>query len=311
MIAKVSVVMPLYNAEKYVKETIESVINQSYKEWELIIVNDASIDESVRIIESFHDARIKLFHNERNRGIAYTRNKAIELSSGKYVALMDDDDIAPACRLEKTVQYLDDNADIDVVGGHCRFIDEKGNIIKNKQWNVYQNPLFLKAWLLLGDPIPNSSALIRKKFIQENKLCYRDGMQGAEDYRFWVECSLKGKIANIDEILLYWRTGHDNETSRVSTQRLEKRKKALCEIRKYALEQTGFQLSSEEIHLINKIFDDEGSIANNKELEFLFVTLKKISLQAKEMNLENEREITTMCRKRFGEKVGKAFYLWE
>lgn len=305
---KVSVVVPVYNAEKFIKSTLDSLLSQTFSDYEIIMVNDMSTDQSVKIINQFHDQRIKMFYNERNMGIAYTRNRAIELSSGEYIAIMDDDDIAPPRRLEKEVQFLDQNPDIAVVAGHCRFIDEAGHMIQNRQWNVFQNPDYIKAYLLTGDAIPNGAAMVRRQFILENNILYQDGLCGAEDYQFWVECSLHGKIANLDEIMLYWRIGHNNETTR--NWHTQKRKEALKSIRKYALEGNGFHLNESEIELLNQIFDGDSALGK-EELNALYKTLRKITVQAREMEFDNKDEIAAMCRKRFGEKVGKAFYLWE
>ena len=107
--------MPLYNAEKYVFKAVNSILNQSFRDFELIIVDDCSVDNSASIVTEFNDDRIKFFSNERNQGIAYTRNRAIELASGEYIAIMDDDDIAPLNRLEREVLYLDENPNIIAV----------------------------------------------------------------------------------------------------------------------------------------------------------------------------------------------------
>lgn len=305
---KVSVVVPVYNAERYIGIMLDSILNQSFSNFEVIMVNDKSTDDSEEIIQCYHDKRIKIFRNEQNMGIAYTRNKAIKLSCGEYIAIMDDDDVAPLDRLEKEVRFLDTNPEVDVVAGHCRFIDRFGNIIPNKQWNVYQNPGYIKAYLLTGDAIPNSAAMVRKKFIEGNHIQYREDLCGAEDYRFWVECSLHGVITNLDEVMLYWRGGHDNETSR--KYQTENRRRALTSIREYALKHNGFILERSEVELLSRIFDEDVSV-NKKELNALYEVLKKIVVQARELGVDNRDEIVAMCRKRFGEKVGKAFYLWE
>ena len=307
---KVSIVVPVYNAEAYIAEMLKSILNQTYQDYEVVLVDDKSTDRSVEIIQGIADSRIKLFHNKENSGIAYTRNKAIELANGDYIALMDDDDIAPPYRIEKEVHFLDENVDIDIVGGHCRFIDEDGKMIPNKQWNVFQNPNYIKAYLLLDDAIPNGSAMIRRKFIESHTLRYQDHMCGAEDYRFWVESSLVGKIANIDEILLYWRIGHNNESKRVHESKTVERNQVLKDIRKYAFEKNGIHLESKQLEILNQIFNEDSIIKDMDEMKLLYEALKNISNQAQQKHLHNAKEITAMCRKRFGEKVGKAMFLW-
>lgn len=307
--SRVSVCIPVYNGGKYLNEAINSLLNQTYEDFEIILVDDSSTDNSIEIIQSYKDKRIHLYKNEKNQGIAYTRNRAIDLANSEYIALLDDDDIAVPYRLEHEVKFLDDNKDIDVVGGHLRRIDKNGNDL-NSQWNVYLNPNYIKAYLMLGDTIANGTVMFRKKFVNDHNIRFKDNMYGAEDYMFWVECSLKGKITNLDEVLLLWRVGHGNETQNVFNNKLVERNKVIDDIHTYALYENGFRLNQNELTILNKVFREEGTIDNQQEMEQLFNTLKNIARQASNYKLDNEKEIITMCRKRFGEKVGKAFYLW-
>lgn len=308
---KVSVILPLYNAERYIKATLNSILSQTYQDFEIIIVNDKGSDNSINIVREFEDKKIKIYENSANYGIAYTRNKAIELSTGEYIALMDHDDIAPNTRLEKQVTFLNDNSDIDVVGGHCRHIDHEGNIVPYKTWNAYLDPAYIKAFLMLGNTIYNSSVMFRRSFVQQNNITYKDDMYGTEDYMFWVECSLYGKISNIDEVLAYWRTGDNNETSRVMKNFMNERKKRLDYVHTYALEKNGFILDKEELAFLNKVFMEEGTLDSKEEIMELYYVLRKIAKQSIEKGMENSKAVVTMCRKRFGEKIGKAFYLWD
>lgn len=304
----VTVVMPVYNTEKYLKQAIESILKQTYTDFELLIIDDASSDGSIDIINQCSDRRIRLIRNEVNKGISRTRNIGIELSNSKYIALMDSDDIAVPTRLEKEVQYLDTNKEIDVVGGHLRAIDMEGMDL-NKQWSVYLNPKYIKAYLLLSNTVANGTTMFRKSFVDQYNIRFEENSIGAEDYRFWVDCSLHGNIANLDEVLLYWRTGHYSETMKVKSNKSRE-----CEesnIHTYVFKKTGFCLSEEHISILNRIFKEDGIVQSREELEKLYFALKEIANQAIELKLANSKEVVTMCRKRFGEKVGKAFYLWE
>lgn len=108
--------MPVFNGGKFIRESIESVLSQTFTDFELIIVDDGSTDNTIDIIRSFEDKRIRLLLNESNRGIGYTRNKALENSKGKYVAVLDSDDIAYPTRLEKQVHFLENNSDYAAIG---------------------------------------------------------------------------------------------------------------------------------------------------------------------------------------------------
>src|SRR5580693_6014535 len=112
----VSVAMPVYNAEKYIMQAIDSVLGQSYPHFELVIVNDGSTDRSKEIIHSYSDKRIRFYDNEVNLGITKTRNKCIQYATGKYIAVLDNDDIALPFRLEKQVEFLESDFDYALCG---------------------------------------------------------------------------------------------------------------------------------------------------------------------------------------------------
>lgn len=308
--ARVTIIMPVYNGEKYIKEAIDSIVNQTFKDWELLCIDDCSSDSSVKIIQSYEDERIKLLCNNENRGIAFTRNIGLENAKTEYIALLDDDDIAMPYRLEKEVEYLDLHTDIHVVGGHQRQIDAQGNDL-NKQWSVPLNPNYLKAYLLFNNGVVNGSTMFRREFIEKNSIRYKDNMCGAEDYMFWVECSLHGKIKNLDNVFLLWRVAGQNETFNMIDNYKQKRFAALKKIKKYAIKGNGFEISESELEIICRCFYEDGIVNNMDELKALFNALKNISEQAKKIEVINSKEVVTMCRKRFGEKVGKAFFLWE
>ena len=121
----VSVAMPAYNSEEYVKQAIDSVLAQTFSDFELIIVNDGSSDRSKEIILSYTDERIRYLENEKNLGIVKTRNRCIANAAGKYIAVLDNDDIALPFRLEEQVRFLEANSDYGVCGSFYRIIDSE------------------------------------------------------------------------------------------------------------------------------------------------------------------------------------------
>lgn len=306
---KVSVVIPVYNAERFLKETLQSVLNQTFQDFEILLIDDGSTDGSLKIAEAFQDKRIRIFCNEKNLGIAQARNRGIANAESEYIALLDHDDIALPFRLEHEVDYLDQNPSIMVVGGHQREINEEGKDL-NKQWNGYLNPMYIKAYLMFNNPMINGSTLFRKLFVEQNQIFYQDNLYGAEDYMFWVECSLKGKIKNLDEVFLLWRRSKGQETTIRKKKSQYERNKALSKIRETAIKGNGIALEKWEYEIIHRVFEEEGLLQNITEIEMLYQILKNIAEQAVYKKLENAEEIKSMCRKRFGEKIGKAFFLW-
>lgn len=290
---KVSIIMPLYNAEKYVEKAIRSILNQSFNDFELIVINDGSIDNSCNIVSTFNDDRLKFFNNDRNRGIAYTRNRAIELASGEYIAIMDDDDIAPLNRLACEVKYLDEHPDIIAVCGNACRIDENDNDL-NELWRVCRSPKRINALFLFGDPVPNSSAMVRRKIIIDNDIRFRENMHGIEDYRFWSEVSLRGLIGSIDEIMLYNRLNHGSESGVQNTPENQKlRRIEFFNTKDILFSHYGVHFKHKEREKLYDTFSECRTTASFSELVTVFPIIIKIAKQTFSCSIS--REIRQVC----------------
>lgn len=205
--ALVDIFVPCYNAGKFLQEMIESIKAQTYQDYKVIFIDDGSTDDSVEIIKKYamEDSRVRLIQNDRNHGVQYTRNRGLVECHAPYIALMDADDIMPSYRLEHQMKYLLEHPECDIVSGNYQLISEsgqRGNIASFGEWTkqeVYANLFF---W----DVIANGSAIIKKKFIDENKLMYDESFPSVGDYNFWVDCMLAGAEMHImNEILEYYR----------------------------------------------------------------------------------------------------------
>lgn len=199
---KVSVVMPVYNGEKYLKEAIDSILNQTYTDFEFIIINDGSTDSTKEIIQSFEDQRIVVLENEKNLGIVSTLNRGLDCAVGEYIARMDADDIAEKGRLEKQVNTLDGDSTIGVLGTGTRVF---GDDIEDKEMHSTLNPNQLKAELIFSSCICHPSVMIRKKVLDEFGIRYKEEYKGAEDYEMWWQIAAVSKIASIPDILHNYR----------------------------------------------------------------------------------------------------------
>ncbi|WP_052671756.1 glycosyltransferase family 2 protein [Photobacterium leiognathi] len=200
----VSVILPVYNAEKYLHEALSSIVEQTYTNLEIIVINDGSTDNSLSIIKEFSvvDERIKIINRE-NKGLIYSLNEAISISTGQYIARMDADDISLPLRIEKQVQLLETG--YDICGCHFHFITENGKFIKSRVVSV--NPHFQSIILTRSTPFAHGSVLIRKSFLDNNKIEYsNENYTSAEDYNLWVECFNYGaRISNVDDYLFKYR----------------------------------------------------------------------------------------------------------
>jgi len=196
------VVMSVYNGEKYLKSAVESILNQSFKDFEFIIVDDGSTDESLNILKSFqsHDSRIKIISRE-NKGLVFSLNEGINLAQGEYIARMDADDISKISRLEKQFKYMKENS-LVICGTWAEGIDEVGNKIKDMNYPPSEKKI--KIFSLLHNPFIHPSVMFRKD-IFEKVGGYRKFFKHIEDYELWTRIVFKYKTGNIPEALLEYR----------------------------------------------------------------------------------------------------------
>ncbi|MEX4575213.1 glycosyltransferase family 2 protein [Haemophilus influenzae] len=218
----VSVIVCAYNAEQYIDESISSIINQSYKNLEIIVINDGSTDLTLSHLEEISklDKRIKIISNKYNLGFINSLNIGLGCFSGKYFARMDADDIAKPSWIEKIVTYLEKNDHITAMGSYLEIIVEKEcGIIgsKYKTGDIWKNPLLhndICEAMLFYNPIHNNTMIMRANVYREHKLIFNKDYPYAEDYKFWSEVSRLGCLANYPEALVKYRL-HGNQTSSV------------------------------------------------------------------------------------------------
>lgn len=212
---KVSVVISVYNADKFLREALDSIINQSYKNYELIIIDDCSTDNSRSILQEYADSYdiIKLVLNTENIGLTKNLNKAIQLSEGLYIARMDADDISMENRLKNQVDFLEANPNIDVVGSYALDIDENGKSLRINKVPVNHSDIVRMMPKLC--PMIHPTVLFRKKML-ENINFYNEKYRTSQDYELWFRASSKGVVFhNIPETLLKYRFD-DNYVNRKS-----------------------------------------------------------------------------------------------
>jgi len=206
----ISVLMPAYNSEKYIAEAIQSVLNQTYKNFELHIIDDGSSDGTFAIIDSFNDPRIVKTRAPQNRGLVATRNALIEQARGKYIAYLDNDDVAFPNRLEKQLEFLEaKKADI-CSGAYQTFNQETGERRNSKQRYTDSD---IRALISVYCPLCNPAVMGRTEIFK--KFPYHPGNDHAEDYSLWQEIALAGyRFANIKDKLITYRI-HPQQISRV------------------------------------------------------------------------------------------------
>lgn len=258
---EISVIMSVYNGEDYLSETIESVMAQTFREWELIVINDCSKDSTAEILEKYSamDERIRVYTNEVNLRLPASLNKAIGFSSGKYIARMDADDICLPDRLEKQYKYMEENKEISL--SSCRFMTMKKDVISSGGCGGRCDSGALGAMLLVTNPILHPGVIARADILKELK--YDTTRTCTEDLELWTRFVKKGyKLGILPEYLLIYRL-HDKQ---ITATTLEKQHKEVLEIEKdYFSEMVG-TLSDEEFYISGIYFKENADI--NKFIRF-------------------------------------------
>lgn len=224
----VSVLLPVYNTPNvFLKECIESILTQTFTDFELIIVNDASTDISVETtVLSYDDKRIRYYKNKENMGISRTRNKLLDLADGTYLAIMDHDDVSLPTRFEKQVSYLNNHPDVGVVSSKIR------QIPGNKETNPPIENKDIELALMKYCVIMHPASMVRKSVLIDNDIRYEETYSPAEDYALWLRLIGHTKFHNIPEVLFLYRF-HATNTSKTQKNKMEKATFAL-----HALAQT-------------------------------------------------------------------------
>ena len=200
---ELSVLLPVYNGASYLREAIESILGQTYTDFELIVIDDGSTDDSLSVVREFADSRILVF-SQKNRGLAASLNRAIGLAKGRYVARQDQDDLSLPGRFEKQVRFLDEHPTAGMVGTWARILT--GNAETDRVHKHPSDNATLKFALMFDNPFVHSSMMIRKSVFDSVGLYTTDpSRQPPEDYELWSRIARAYDVANIPEVLQIYR----------------------------------------------------------------------------------------------------------
>lgn len=270
-VPKVTVLMPVYNGQNHLREAIESILDQEFTDFEFLIINDGSTDDSVNIIASYTDPRIRIINNEKNIGLVSTLNKAMKLSKGEYIARMDCDDISTPNRLSVQVKFMNKNKNVGACGSSYY-------LFRNNKKNILHFPLSekeIECYFVFNCPIAHPTAIIRRSVIQNNNIHYSSDHIHAEDYSFWTQIARHSSLANIPEPLLIYRV-HDNQITGNTNFTIAKNK-SLLSLRNEHLKKLHIAPTSEET-AIHAIISNGIAPENKEQLENAEKWLKKLIL---------------------------------
>jgi len=212
---KVTILLPAYNAALYLRDSLDSIMRQAFKDFDVLLIDDGSMDDTSKIAIEYSniDRRIKYYKNEKNIGLIKTLNKGLSLAKGEYIVRMDADDIMFDDRLYKQVKYMDSNPECFVCGGQMEYIGGltgMAPILPQK----YEDLLYLS---LINCPLYHPTTIIRNSAIKQFGLKYNDSYKHAEDYKFWSDIifSHPNSIANIKDVVLFYRISNNQITAKI------------------------------------------------------------------------------------------------
>ncbi|MCW1908063.1 MAG: glycosyltransferase family 2 protein [Candidatus Saccharibacteria bacterium] len=217
---KLSVVLPTYNGANYLALALDSILTQTYTDFELLVINDGSTDKTASILAAYakKDKRLHVI-TQPNKGLVASLNHGIELASGEYIARHDDDDVSHPERFMKQVAFLDSHPDVAIVGSSMSVMDDAGQVLHNHAV-LLQDPE-LRHELLIRSPFPHGSVVFRKS-AAVNAGLYNGDTWPAEDYDLWLRMSQQGQLANIDDYLYTYRENSKGISSMRQQEQAEK-----------------------------------------------------------------------------------------
>jgi hypothetical protein len=197
--------MAVFNSERYLRDSVESILGQTFTDFEFLIIDDGSTDSSVQIIQSYTDPRICLVHNSGNLGLAASLNKGLALALGEYIARMDADDISRPERLSRQVYFMDEHPLVGVCGSWVQFFPKPNNNV----WKLPERSEEIRCWQFHTVGVAHPSVMLRRQFFTQHGLMYDPLYRYAQDYELWGRAIRHMGFANIPEVLLDYRISPD------------------------------------------------------------------------------------------------------
>jgi len=239
----VSILLPVYNGEEYLWEAIQSVLAQTFRDFELLVIDDGSSDRSLEILNGFQDPRIRVVENVRNQGLPGTLNRGISLARGKYIARMDCDDVCVPRRLEWQVTFMEEHPKIGLCGGWTRFFGET----RPRTIKTPSSEQVIRAELFFDTPFAHPTVIIRKELLDK----YRDlrydpaDIGGLEDWGLWRKCARHFQMTNLQRVLLRYRV----RSGSLSTSRFSRKLERLQEIDRESLATLAISATDEQLRI--------------------------------------------------------------
>jgi len=275
------VLLPAYNAEMFLKGAVESILKQSFVNFEFLIINDGSTDSTSNILKSISDNRIKIIEHSENKGLIFSLNEGILNSQCEFIVRMDADDLAFENRIQVQVDFMNANPNIDAAGSYYEVVDREG--FQKMPTSNYS----IKAHMLFHTAMAHPTMILRRESFVSNNLFFKEEFKHAEDYELWSRASKVLNFANIPEVLLKYRF-HENQ---VSTKFGLQQKLSINQVHYLLLDNIGIHpTDNEKVMHASIAYSDYG---NNKiYLNDLLLYLKKIEISNQKKEFYNDTALS-------------------
>lgn len=261
----ISVLMPVYNNGAFLREAVDSIIGQTFADFEILLYNDGSTDNTEEILASYNDGRLRVVNSSENKGLIHLLNTGISEARGKYIARMDGDDISMPDRFEKQFAFMDANPEIGICGTQLEVIGTGQNILRPTTDDD------LRWWIFRGTPFAHPSVMIRASVLRENNLRYDPQAYLVEDYDLWWRMAKYCRIANLSDVLLRYRIHSGQESTAKSDLQHTNHMQSLNRF----IESLGIDTSIYSAEMLNKFFSGELE-SNPKNLEWGYRFFKEL-----------------------------------
>lgn len=294
---KVTVVMNFYNEEKYLSQAIESILNQTYSDFELLLVDDASTDMSHEIAHSYTDSRIRIIRNQTNQGLAYSRNVGMREARGEYIAFADADDYSACNRIEQEVKCLDENKEVLAVSCWSNYIDEDGRLIEYEP-SILMDEHEVKASFLVSNPFSNPGSMIRRDVFEKYKIFQKEELRVSQDYFFWLQVLEVGSLKIIPEKLLFYRV-HNSKAQQNMNKDKKQYDTLMKKLVRYAWSSQGFDMNENDIGFIYHFLFKRTFIWKIRDLAYGYRIWKKVHNQLSDLSMKDREAVKKVIRERF------------
>jgi glycosyltransferase involved in cell wall biosynthesis len=235
--------MPVHNGAQYLRESVESILGQTFRDFELLVINDGSTDDTADIVASFGDPRIRLLHNETNLGLIATLNRGLDESRGDFIARMDHDDVSLPQRLERLLQFFTAHPSVGICGSS--YIPFGQADLSSFRGRCPTDPARIHAALLFNSPLGHPTVMMRRAALERHGLRYRQDFVHAEDYDLWARAADCFPIANVPDRLLRYRV----HPGQVTYQHGERQRESAGRVRREQLRKLGVEADERQLRL--------------------------------------------------------------